>query len=59
MKRNLDNKDSGKDSKLKQTPITVNALTVCYEKLSERQLCAGDFKPIHDSCQVFMFIDKL
>lgn len=46
-----DNKDSGKDSKLKQTPITLNNLTVCYDKLSDRQLCAGDFKPIHDSCQ--------
>ena len=47
-----DSADFSKDSILKQTPITVNPLEMCLsDKLTERQLCAGDFSPIHDSCQ--------
>ncbi len=44
--------DYGKDSYLKQTTVTINENSVCAENLSDRQICAGDFNPIRDSCQV-------
>ena len=40
-------------NKLRQTSISINPLTVCSSKLSNRQLCAGQLAPsVHDSCQV-------
>ena len=48
---------------LKEVNVTVNPNNVCTEKfnlasLRNTQLCAGDFNPIHDSCQVNLFYGR-
>lgn len=40
-------------SRLRQTTVNINQLSICSSKLSDRQLCAGILGPnVHDSCQV-------
>ena len=56
----LDENATQNSNILQEVNVTVNPNNVCTQQfglppLMNTQLCAGDFNPIHDSCQVNLF----